>query len=274
MLLAPDVVGTYKKYEGVLVCHDETPRIFAGSGGNKLPLKRRQNEEAESSMAQDLLLVDKTGPVMVTLRNDAVRQFLSLVPAGQSGSPGGRLVHLDVVRVVDLPKSEWNGECLTPMRALMSVPSTIKNAGTVVTMPAVPTSSYLTTSVYTVPQAGLCTDFLRKQHLCKAPFRGSFVGMITDVQEPGTTLAGLPKLCFDLVDATGAYLRCCAIGHNAVSTTIRTNLEVVLYHVTGRGPLGNAPGMLYLFKDALIVAVSEKKPPYVKRMQVEVKGSM
>ena len=100
-----------------------------------------------------------------------------------------------------------------------------------------------------------------------------FLGMITNVdKQAGTTTGGLPKLGFELVDAMGAYVHCCAVGHNAVSTRICADIEVVLYHVTGRGPLGNVPGMLYLFQDALIVAVSKKNPPYVKRMQVEVKG--
>ena len=44
--------------------------------------------------------------------------------------------------------------------------------------------------------------------------------------------------------------------HNVDSSALRNDNEVVVYFGTGRGPLGNAKGMLHLMKDAFIVAVS------------------
>ena len=45
--------------------------------------------------------------------------------------------------------------------------------------------------------------------------------------------------------------------HNAYSSVLRNFQDVVLYYGTGRGPIGNLKGMLYLLKDAMIIPVGQ-----------------
>ena len=59
------------------------------------------------------------------------------------------------------------------------------------------------------------------------------------------------------MDNAGVYLTCCAMKHNAVSSAFRNFQDVVVYYGTGRGPIGNAKGMLYLMKDAFIIPVGQ-----------------
>ena len=77
---------------------------------------------------------------------------------------------------------------------------------------------------------------------------------------------------FDVVDIAGLYITCCAMKHNADSTALRNDNEVVVYFGTGRGPLGNSKGMSYLMKDAFIVGVSgstTSSMPKAEQLRIE-----
>ena len=92
--------------------------------------------------------------------------------------------------------------------------------------------------------------------------------IIINVQEMCSTSSGAPKRVFDIVDKTGAYCHCCALGHNATNCAIQENMEAVLYHGTGRGAIGSSPGMVCFMKDALIVPVGVKN--IVPNARVEI----
>ena len=68
-------------------------------------------------------------------------------------------------------------------------------------------------------------------------------------------MTGNAKRLFDIVDESGLYFTCCAMKHNAESLASKNYQNVVLYYGTGRSPIGNSKGMLYLMKDALIIPV-------------------
>jgi len=60
--------------------------------------------------------------------------------------------------------------------------------------------------------------------------------------------------------------------HNVDSSALRDNNEVVIYFGTGRAPLGNSKGMLYLMKDAFIVGVSgstTSSSPKTEQLSIE-----
>ena len=63
---------------------------------------------------------------------------------------------------------------------------------------------------------------------------------------------------FKLVDTSGLFLQCAAIGPNAKSGALRENFEVVVYFGTGRGPLGSSGGTFYMMKDSVIVPIGHK----------------
>jgi hypothetical protein len=76
---------------------------------------------------------------------------------------------------------------------------------------------------------------------------------------------------FELIDQDGFWIACIAMGRNAVSTCLKTGTEVVLYNISGRGPIGGHDGALYLFKDALAVKIAEETSGLEKRKEMKVK---
>ena len=83
------------------------------------------------------------------------------------------------------------------------------------------------------------------------------------------TQQGQPKTVFALVDEAGTWLRCCALGRNAVSPALVNGNEVVLYFGAGRNGRGSSPGLVWLFKDACVVLLGPKGG--VKRLELELK---
>ena len=134
-VLAGQAVGNAWKFEGVVVACDEQPREYAAN------VKRSQSQESTGS-ALDMLMVDKTGPVMVTLWDSAVTEFQQMVPRpAPSGSQMTLL--LSRLRVGELPKSEWNGSLLTPIYGLHSVTGVGPQSKTIVAVSNQNTSSYM-----------------------------------------------------------------------------------------------------------------------------------
>ena len=103
-----------------------------------------------------------------------------------------------------------------------------------------------------------------------ANFRATFEGTIADVEDIDFTQQGDPKRIFKLVDGSGSYILCCALGHNAESVALVPNQIVVLYFATGRGPIGSSPGMVYLRKDSIIVPMRMALFPPATNNQIEI----
>ena len=101
-----------------------------------------------------------------------------------------------------------------------------------------------------------------------APFRGTFRGIVADVQEEDCSSQGLPKRFFSLVDDMGSWMLCCAFGRNALSPALRNDNEVVVYFASGRPAFKAVAPALHLFKDAVIVSLGPKKAQ--KRMKMDI----
>ena len=123
--------------------------------------------------------------------------------------------------------------------------------------PAAPTSANLTSAAFRIPPADCCISAFRLlRNRLNSPFRLKIKGRVADLQSLEQSQGGNAKRVFDIVDNAGLYITCCAMKRNVDSSALRDNNEVVVYFGTGRGPLGNSKGMLYLMKDAFIVGVS------------------
>ena len=103
-----------------------------------------------------------------------------------------------------------------------------------------------------------------------APFRVTLKGMIASVEASDVSQQGKAKRVFEVVDNTGAWIRCCSLGHTASSRALREGMEVVLFHGTGRSAVGASPGMIYLMKDSLIVPVGMKTVLVHKKTEIVV----
>jgi hypothetical protein len=176
------------------------------------------------------------------------------------------------MRVANLPsKTNWNGVCLTMIRVLHSTASIASRAGTTLTMLKTPTSPYLLTATYLAPSWPICVvQFSTMRSKLKAPCRVTLRGVICDLSEMQLSLQESSKRTFVLVDDSGMWIRCCALGLSARSRALANGNDVVLYYSTGRSGLGSAPGMIYFMKDSLVVQVGHREEPAFKRAEISV----
>ena len=270
-LLLDAEAGARVHYEGKLVYGDPSPRELPSKDASGSPRKRSlQNQEnKESNTVCNLLLIDNTGPVLITLWEDLVHTWYSTM-----GNPATPYIRLTNLRVAEVPRTEWNGPSLSRMRVLHSTSSTARRTGTALSRTAEPTSPYLTQFTYTIPEAPACINqFLSLQSKLRAPFRITLRGIIDDLTDMMLTQQDSKKRAFILVDGAGMWLRCCALGRCAQSRCLENGNEVILYYGTGRGARGSSPPMVYLMKDSLIVqtACSQRNP--AKRAEIHIDGA-
>ena len=93
----------------------------------------------------------------------------------------------------------------------------------------------------------------------RPPFRGTFKGIIEDVQDVDYSLSGQPKRFFVLIDTCGSYVKCCALKHNCMSASLQNYQEVMIFNGHGRPAIGSDAGMLYLQKDSFIYPIGQPR---------------
>ena len=264
LLLSDAELGSRVRYEGKILHYDPRPRGVASRDPSQSPKKRSRSGDSDSS-ACDVLLVDNTGPVLVTLWGSMVNDWYTAV--SEASKP---FVSLEAMRVADLPsKSSWHGQSVTKIRVLHSTSTNELRAGTTITMLAKPSSPFLLSERYVAPTWPTCvTQFASVRSKFKPPFRVTLRGVITDLSEMQMTLQETNKRTFILVDEAGSWLRCCALAMTARSRALANNNEVVLYFGTGRAGLGSSPGMVYFFKDSIVLQVGYKTDAPIKRMEI------
>jgi hypothetical protein len=134
-----------------------------------------------------------------------------------------------------------------------------------------PTSPYLLEATYEPPVWPVCViQFAMVRSRLQAPCRVSLRGTICELSEKQLTLKESPKRTFILVDESGMWIRCCAVGLPARSLALSNGNEVVLYYGLGRAGLGSTPGMIYFLKDSLFVQVGHRADPIVRRAEITV----
>ena len=219
--------------EGYLLYHDDKPRSLSRHDSGTSPAKRKSGNDGENnSIAIDLLLADKLGPMMISLHDDSAKSFLTLLPKIKSTNSKA-VLFIDNLKIADLPKNSWNGNVLTDMRTLQSVKG--ESLRTSVNITTTLASPFMAPHIsFQVPAHGVCDDLLACQHLFVAPFRVSFHAIIVDVDVISHANNGGLKRHFTIVDRIGSYVRCCALSHNAASSSIVHGMDAVLFFGTGR----------------------------------------
>ena len=270
-LREPEVISAYQildqastsnryNFEGSVLEFDRQPRQVMTKS------KRRGSEDA-GSLVINAILFDSTGPVTVTLWGDSCTAFLEAMRAPQVDA----IISLSSLRVVALPRNEWNGTFLTPFRKLQSVESIGHQAGTQVKLVSEATSPFLKDVLYEAPGFPLCiSDFRVASSKMVAPFRGTFQGIIFDVGFSDTTQQGEPKAEFKMMDPSGAWVQCCALGKHASNAMLEACVEAVVYFATGRGPIGGTEGMIYVMKDAAIVPLTRHRAIPTKSINIPI----
>jgi len=133
--------GARVHYEGKLVYGDPRPRELVSKGSSASPRKRSLPcpEAHDSNTACDILMIDNTGPVIITLWEPLVHTWYATM-----GNPATPYIRPTNLRVAELSRTEWNGTCLTRIRVLHSTPSITLRAGTAFSRMAELISLYLT----------------------------------------------------------------------------------------------------------------------------------
>ena len=218
----------------------------------------------------DCVLFDRTGAVGMSLWEAAADDFMRIVNA----HPAEKLliIELEHFSVQSLVKSEWNGTSLTTINVIRSVASTDSRVMTQVRVCTAPNSPYNENTLrFIVPQSPVALHQFQNLKAQALPFRGTFVGTLSDVGEEEYTTNGQPKRAFHLIDDFGYWFPCCAIGRNATEWRFTPNTKVVIYFGTARLQNQEASFILYIFRDGLIVPISQSPNAPAKRMDVSTR---
>ena len=104
----------------------------------------------------------------------------------------------------------------------------------------------------------------------QAPFKVTIAGSVAKVYTLDTINAGNAKCAFELVDESGCWIACCAIGRNATTPDLKEGLRVIVYNGTGRLGLRGADASLLALRDALIVSVGRNENMSPKRVYIDL----
>ena len=216
-------------------------------------------------------LADISGPMSLSLWGGLAEHFLKLMTEESQRNSKKLFLMVEGVRVSDVSANDYNGHILTTMRVLHSVGERPAQRATVLTMSSTPQSPYLQPQYeYKIPEHPQCIrSFLPKKAQFAPPFRATLRGVVLDVEVGGTTQLGQAKTVFVLVDEAGTWLRCCAVGRNAVSSALKNGNEIIVYFGAGRAARASGLGCIWLFKDSSVVLIGKKAG--VKRLEIELK---
>jgi len=249
------------------LCHSSEPREITTQKNSQSPGKRKASDDSDTVQACDLLLLDKTGPVCVTLWGQMVPEFYARI-----SDPPPPFIRLTAMRVAGLkPKTPWNGTSITTMRVLHSTTSGSGRAGSTLEMLQQPTSPYLLEATYLPPVWPVCVNkFAMVRSKLQAPCRVSLRGIISELSEKQLSAKDRDKRTFILVDESGLWIRCCAVGLHARPRALSNGNEVVSYFGLGRAGLGSTPGMIYFLQDSLFVQVAYHPNPVARGAEIAV----
>ena len=158
------------------------------------------------------------------------------------------------------------------MFQIASVNAGFGGGGTTVESVLTPQSPFNQESVlFKVPtHPVIMKQFLQLKHECNS-FRGSFLGTVADVEELDVTANFVKKRAFKLVDDTGAWFPCCAVGRNARVIPACSNMRVVLFFGSAR-PNGQSTGFtMWAMKDAVITIIGTNEVRVTKRVDVSAR---
>ena len=179
------------------------------------------------------------------------------------------VIELEHFCVQPLPKTDWNGTSLTTINIIKSVTSVDARVVTQVRMCSAPQSPYnLPSTKFVVPHSPAALHQYQNLKSQALPFRGTFIGTLTDVEDIDYTSNGQPKRAFNLIDDFGYWFPCCAIGRNATEWRFPQNAKVVIYFGSARLQSQQDSFILYIFRDGLIVAIAQSSSSPTKRIDV------
>ena len=255
--------GTNWKFEGYVVQESVVERNIAMAG------KRKGGGD---KVVLDCVMVDRTGPVMVSLWDSAVVQFQRAMQQTAAGEKP--LFLLQRVRIAALAQNDWNGFFVSPMKVLGSVASGEGGEGTIIQKLSATASPFNRKDMrFEWPTAPMAVYNFAQLRDASLPFRGTFLGTVRNLTQLDVNSNGQWKRDFDLVDEAGRSISCSAQHPHAKNTNLADNDIVVLYFTTGRRAGPNGAFNVFIFRDGFITKVGTMNPPPVIHEKVMMSPS-
>ena len=183
---------------------------------------------------------------------------------------GKRIIHIENLRIANIPKNEWNGSILTILKIVHSVLPSPQREGTSIRLIDSGMSPFLRTAVYSVPGNNIAIrNFASMRTKLTAPFKASLVGTVTNVGSLDMTQLGLSKRTFEIVDDQGAWMKALVVGKNATSLSLAEGVQVVLYSINGRPGSSSVDATVMVAKDSVIVPTGRRSEA-IKRMYIDL----
>ena len=139
-----------------------------------------------STQVLDILLFDKTGPIMGTLQNEPLETIVEIM---RTAPPGIVNTRINSFCVAELANQNWNGWPLSRVRRIQSVPNASNRPGTIATLVHSTISPFLhCEAIHTVLNASACTGkFAALPSSFIALFRATFKGIVVEVFKGNAT---------------------------------------------------------------------------------------
>ena len=114
-LLADTRVTGLWKIQGYLVTTPPEVRQLQNSSTNAPGSSPAKRKAENASYAMDFILVDKTGPLLVGLKDEAAMQMHKLMK-GLGDKLKGKIFDIENLKVADMKETNYNGKVLTNIR--------------------------------------------------------------------------------------------------------------------------------------------------------------
>ncbi len=262
------------KYEGYLLSETVSSRSVPMGKQARSP-KKRGVEPANETRVVDVILVDPTGPLRVSLWGDLATtlenlmgEFLRKHPPPSKLRP---IVVLENVRPMKMMATEYYGAIVTSMKYLETVPAVSGVAGSLLSFAEMSTSPFMAPAKFQIPPSSVVLSRFSILQRTVTPFHVSVMGVVFDVGTLEYSRQGNPKKSFKLVDEVGSWVSCVVIGEEATKPAIDECAEVLLFFTSGRRMCSSSKGALFLFQSSgVVIPMRKVKARVALREQVEI----
>ena len=251
------------------VSNQDDDQDFAQSPG-------RKRKQTSSQQICDVIGGDYTGLVPMRLMDDiALKMQQFIVPTSAEKKPV--FFRIDFFQVSPLSANAWNGEILTPIKTIRSLPTTgRRNSNSIQTVLSVVdkvTSPHLQSPPFTVLPSPFVAHRFRSLFSSRTQSgncRVSLVGVVCELSGQNVSQAGNAKKRFKLVDVDGSWVRCSASGQHASSSTLKERMKIFLFGGCGRPAIGTDESCIRILNDGFLLPLGMCNSGYIPTLEVNI----
>ena len=216
-----------------------------------------RSKKKEEMSVLTMLGADYTGPIKMDLWGTIADDHALSISEMQEAADGQPiLLELKHFRLADVREAHQ-----TFMRKLHST------ARTTIRQIKKPTQPFLNKETAT-----MSSDLFSRQFSCltaSPPFEVNIAGIITDLEQPTRTENSELIRKYTLVDRSGKYISCVALGRHAENEILEDNNEIVIYFGRAQEGRGNTQGSLWLYDECHIVLLRAGRETPQKKEKID-----